>query len=142
MDDASVAVNVTELLTVNDFSSAIVNVALPVGAVIVTLLKTVEVDDNTVPSTGNVKAVVSVAVNVTGNAPLVVNESAIVKVALEAGSVIVTLLIEVAVATPNAGVTKVGDSAKTNAPVPVSSEITPANSAEVVEDNADNLSDA
>ena len=40
------------------------------------------------------------------------------------------------------GVTNVGVSEKTNTPVPVSSEITPANSAEVVEDNADNLSDA
>ena len=33
---------------------------------------------------------------------------------------------------PNAGVTKVGDVAKTNAPLPVSSEIVPANSADVV----------
>jgi hypothetical protein len=44
----------------------------------------------------------------------------------------VTLFTEVAVATPKVGVTKVGEVAKTNVPVPVSSEITPANSAEVV----------
>ena len=48
------------------------------------------------------------------------------------GAVIVTLFTEVAVAAPKVGVTKVGLVAKTNAPVPVSSETTPASSAEVV----------
>jgi hypothetical protein len=41
---------------------------------------------------------------------------------------------------PSAGVTKVGLVAKTSAPVPVSSEITPASSAEVVAARVDNLS--
>ena len=58
--------------------------------------------------------------------------SAIVKVALEVGAVIATLFIDVAVATPKVGDTKVGEEANTNAPEPVSSEITPANSEEVV----------
>ena len=49
-------------------------------------------------------------------------------------------LIDVAVATPNAGVTSVGVLANTSAPVPVSSEITPASSADVVAASADNLS--
>jgi len=49
-------------------------------------------------------------------------------------------LIDVAVATPNTGVTSVGVLANTREPVPVSSEITPANSAEVVEARALNLS--
>jgi hypothetical protein len=46
----------------------------------------------------------------------------------------------VAVATPSTGVTSVGVLANTNAPLPVSSEITPASSAEVVAASADNLS--
>jgi hypothetical protein len=46
---------------------------------------------------------------------------------------------EVAEATPKVGVTKVGEVANTNAPEPVSSEITPANSDEVVADKALNL---
>ena len=46
----------------------------------------------------------------------------------------------VAVAAPSAGVTRVGVLANTKAPVPVSSEITPASSAEVVAASADNLS--
>lgn len=58
--------------------------------------------------------------------------SAMVKVALEAGAVMATLFMEVAVATPRVGVTKVGEEANTNVPEPVSSEITPANSEEVV----------
>ena len=41
---------------------------------------------------------------------------------------------------PKAGVTKVGEVAKTAEPVPVSSEITPANSEDVVADKALNLS--
>jgi hypothetical protein len=58
--------------------------------------------------------------------------SAIVRVALVAGAVIATLLIDVADATPSTGVTSVGEVANTRAPLPVSSEITPASSAEVV----------
>ena len=42
-------------------------------------------------------------------------------------------LIEVASAAPKVGVTRVGELAKTRAPVPVSSEMTPASCAEVVE---------
>ena len=41
---------------------------------------------------------------------------------------------------PNAGVTSAGEVANTNFPVPVSSLITPANSADVVDDNAEILS--
>jgi hypothetical protein len=64
---------------------------------------------------------------------------AIVSVAEVVGAVIVTLLIEVAVATPKEGVVKEGEVANTNNPVPVSSLITPANSAEVVAANCDNF---
>jgi len=53
---------------------------------------------------------------------------------------IVVELIDVAVATPSTGVTNVGDVANTNAPVPVSSEITPASSVDVVAARADSLS--
>jgi hypothetical protein len=60
---------------------------------------------------------------------------AIVRVALVAGAVIATLLIDVADATPRVGVTRVGDVAKTRDPDPVSSEITPASCKEVVEAN-------
>jgi hypothetical protein len=42
---------------------------------------------------------------------------------------------------PRLGVTKVGLVAKTKEPVPVSSEMTPRNSAEVVDANAESLSD-
>jgi hypothetical protein len=53
---------------------------------------------------------------------------------------IVVPLIDVAVATPRTGVTSVGVLANTKEPVPVSSEITPANSADVVAACTDNLS--
>jgi len=46
----------------------------------------------------------------------------------------------VAVAAPRTGVTRVGVLANTRAPVPVSSEITPASSAEVVAANTLSLS--
>jgi hypothetical protein len=46
---------------------------------------------------------------------------------------------DVADATPIVGVTKVGEVAKTKAPEPDSSEMTPANSADVVADKALNL---
>jgi len=44
---------------------------------------------------------------------------AMVNVALDAGAVMVTLLIDVAVAAPNVGVVKVGDVSNTRLPVPV-----------------------
>ena len=53
---------------------------------------------------------------------------------------IVVLLMLVALATPSTGVTKVGLVANTNAPEPVSSEITPANSLELVAAKTLNLS--
>ena len=63
-------------------------------------------------------------------APAVIKElpSAIVKVEPLAGAVIATLFTDVADATPNSGVTKVGDVALTTSPVPVVaiSSITPA----------------
>src|SRR5574343_206240 len=62
--------------------------------------------------------------------------SAMVKVAPVVGAVIVTLFKEVAEATPNVGVIKVGEVENTNVPEPVSSEITPFNSAEVVAERA------
>ncbi len=56
-----------------------------------------------------------------------VKPSSMVSVDPVAGAVIVTLLIVVAVATPRAGVTSVGDPSKTNLPVPVAPvEVTPS----------------
>ena len=82
-----------------------------------------------VPEVGNVTPVVLVAVRVIAYAPAVIRlpPSTMVKVAPAAGAVIVTLFTVVAVATPILGVVSVGDVAKTNTPVPVSSEIIPAN---------------
>lgn len=62
-------------------------------------------------------------------------EFAIVSVAEVAGSVIITLFIDVADATPMLGVTKLGLFEKTRDPVPVSSDIIPNNSDDVVEAN-------
>ena len=64
-----------------------------------------------VPLVGRVTVVVAVAVKVTENAPDVIRELpfARVRVAHDAGAVIVILLIEVAVATPKVGVVKVGE---------------------------------
>ena len=61
--------------------------------------------------------------------------SAIVSVEPVAGAVMLTLLMLVALATPRVGVTRVGLVANTRAPLPVSSLITPASSAEVVAAN-------
>ena len=91
---------VNESAVVIAFPSAMASVAEFAGAVIVTLLKTVEPSVNNVPLVGSVIPVEAVAVNVIGNAPAVVNESAvviafpsaIVIVAELAGAVIVTLL--------------------------------------------------
>ena len=62
-------------------------------------------------------------VNVKANAPDVIRllPSATVSVEADAGAVIVTLFIVVAVATPNIGVTNVGVVANTATPVPVGS---------------------
>ena len=75
-----------------------------------------------VPVVGNVTFVVAVEVRVIANAPDVIREDpfASVRVALVAGAVIVTLFIEVAVATPRIGVINVGVSDNTTScPVPV-----------------------
>ena len=95
-----------------------------------------------VPAVGNVTLVVAVVVRVKLKAPEVakVELSANVKVAALAGVVKVTLLMLVAEATPKTGVTRVGDVANTKDPLPVSSVITPSNSAEVVAACTDNLS--
>lgn len=88
---------------------------------------------------GNVIVVESVPANVIELFTVAVFPSAIVSVADVAGAVIATLLIEVAVATPMVGVVKVGEVAKTAAPDPVSSLITPASCEDVVEANAERL---
>jgi hypothetical protein len=76
-----------------------------------------------VPAVGNVTLVAAVVVSVKLKAPAVarVEPSANVKVAAVAGAVKATLLMLVAVATPNTGVTRVGVLANTLAPLPVSS---------------------
>ena len=52
---------------------------------------------------------------------------AMVNVALDAGAVMVTLLIDVAVAAPNVGVVRVGDPLNTILPVPVAPvDVTPS----------------
>lgn len=84
---------------------------------------------------GKVIVVLSVPVRVSVLFAVSVFPLAIVSVAPVAGAVKVTLFIVVAVATPNTGVTKVGVSANTNAPDPVSSEITPLSCSEVVAAN-------
>jgi hypothetical protein len=81
-----------------------------------------------------------VPVNVNVLLAVSVFPSAIVKVDPVAGVVNVTLLMLVADATPKVGVVSVGLDANTNAPLPVSSDITPANSDDVVAAKADSLS--
>src|SRR3989338_7224686 len=68
---------------------------------------------------GKAKEVESVPVKVRELDAVRVLPSAIVRVEPVAGVVIVSLLMEVAVATPNTGVTSVGLEAKTRDPVPV-----------------------
>ena len=94
-----------------------------------------------VPVVGKVKLVVAVVLNVRLWPPEVINEDPLanVNVALVAGAVSVSLLMLVAVATPSVGVTKVGVLANTKAPLPVSSDITPSNSNDVVAAKSDNL---
>ena len=86
-----------------------------------------------VPDTGKVIAVVAVVVIVVAWAPDVVKvePSARVRVAVVAGGVRVTLFTDVALATPKTGVVKVGVFVKARTPVPDSSLIIPARSAEL-----------
>jgi len=95
-----------------------------------------------VPAVGNVTLVAAVVVSVKLKAPEVANVdvSANVRVADVAGAVKATLLTLVAEATPRVGVTRDGEVANTKRPLPVSSDITPANSAEEVAACTDNLS--
>ena len=81
-----------------------------------------------VPAVGKVTLVFADIVNVVAKPPIVLNidESASHKVAPVDAAVKNILFILVAVATPKTGVTKVGVLANTNAPEPVSSEMTPA----------------
>ena len=73
------------------------------------------------PAVGNVTLEAAVLVSVRLKAPAVarVDPSANVRVAAVAGAVKATLLILVAVATPNTGVINVGVLANTFTPVPV-----------------------
>ena len=108
--------------------AAVVNVLL-VNVWVAANVTTVSLED------GNVIVVESVPANI--NVLLTVNvlPSKIVNVEPVAGAVNVTLLMVVAEATPRTGVTKVGVLLKTATPVPVSSDKTPANWAEVVAAN-------
>jgi hypothetical protein len=126
------------VLAVGSISVPVFDMALITGDVSVLL---VNVSDPAsvanVPVVGSVTFVAPVAVNVTLKAPAraSVDPSANVSVAAEAGAVNATLLMLVAVAAPRAGVTRVGVLAKTSAPDPVSSEMTPASCEEVVDAN-------
>ena len=93
----------------------------------------------TVPPAPNATELASVPVKVSVLLAVNVLPSAMVNVEPVAGAVNATLLIDVAVATPSAGVTNVGVFANTSAPEPVSSEITPASCADVVAANCAKL---
>lgn len=113
----------------------------------------VKVPDAGVPNTGAVKVgevkVLLVSVSVpakVAKVPDAAGKVIAVFVPATAGAEIVAVpevdpakATDVADATPMVGVTKVGEVAKTKAPEPDSSDITPANSADVVADNALNL---
>jgi len=71
--------------------------------------------------------------------PVTMKSTASISMDADDDETITRPLIEVAVAAPRTGVTSVGVFAKTRAPVPVSSEITPASSDEVVAENTDSL---
>jgi hypothetical protein len=90
-----------------------VNVCLAVNDCAIPSPATVALD------AGNVIVVASVPAKVSVLLAVKVLPSAIVRVALVAGAVIATLFTEVAVATPNTGVTKVGLVDNTTAVVPV-----------------------
>jgi hypothetical protein len=112
-----------------------------IGAVSVLLVSvSLPASVDNVPVVGRVTLVAPVEVRVIELAPDVARVLlfAIVRTP-EVVALIVSPLIVVAVAAPKAGVTKVGEVAKTRAPEPVSSDITPASSAEVVAANTDSL---
>jgi len=81
-----------------------------------------------VPLVGKVTLLAAVVVNVRAKAPFVASvlPLANVSVALVAGAVNATLLMLVALATPNVGVVSDGLVANTSAPLPVSSVTAPA----------------
>jgi len=95
-----------------------VNVCFAVNDCAIANPATVALDD------GNVIVVASVPAKVSELLAVKVLPSAIVRVALVAGAVRATLFTEVAVATPNTGVTKVGLVDNTTATVPVD-DVTP-----------------
>ena len=88
-------------------------------------------DEVKVPVVGKVAFVAPVEVSVMLFAPEVAKVEPFAKVSVPVLVVMVRPLRLVAVATPNTGVTKVGEVAKTTTPVPVSSEMTLDNCAEV-----------
>ncbi len=94
-----------------------------------------------VPAFGTVTFDAVVVVKVRLFAPDVTRDepSAKVKVADVVGAVIATLFILVADATPNVGVVSDGELLKTNSPLPVSSDITPKSSFEVVAAKTESL---
>jgi hypothetical protein len=99
--------------------------------IVPTLVNDDRVDTNeltSVPVVGNVTVVSAVEVSVIEYEPLVANVDPVtnVNVALVAGDVIINLLIDVAVATPNNGVVNDGEVANTKLPDPVLSDIIPA----------------
>ena len=98
--------------------------AIEVTRLVTRLLVSVSVPASvaSVPVVGRVTFVAPVLVSVMELAPEVIRDdpSAMVSVEDVAGAVIVTLLMEVAVATPRTGVTKVGEVLNTRTPDPVS----------------------
>ena len=149
---ASVPANVTELLAVSVLPSAIVNVAPEAGAVIVTLFIVVAV---AAPNTG----VVRLGLVPNTNAPVPVspviaaNKFALDGVAKNVATFVpnpltpvlignpVALVNVAAEGVPRSGVTRTGEVAKTAAPLPVSSDNTPASCEDVVVENALKLFD-
>ena len=91
-----------------------------------------------IPVVGRVTFVVAVEVKVVEYAPAVIKELPPTKVNIagDAGTVIVSLFIDVAVAAPSAGVVNVGPVPNTAAPVPVAPS-TAANNCAVVKDPND-----
>jgi hypothetical protein len=85
-----------------------------------------------VPEVGSVTLVAPVLVKVIEFAPDVAKVEPFARVRVPVVDEIVKPLIEVAVATPNDGVTNVGELANTKAPFPVSSPKAEASPAEVV----------
>jgi hypothetical protein len=122
-EEANVVILGVFLLFVN-VCVAVVPTRLPAGGAVAQF--------RTVPDAVYVQISVSVIVfRLTVFVAVNVLPSAIVSVALDAGAVIVTLLIVVAVAAPREGVVKAGLVANTAAPDPVSSVNAPDNAAEL-----------